>query len=109
MPAKQEPELKVSTSLKNLGGFMKVLAYILGSLGVGAAGSVITASSSANATGDKIAALEASCQRYEVRLSTQETETNNLKASYVDIKKDLAEIRGTSTQILFELQKDKHK
>lgn len=109
MPAKQEPELKLNTSLKNLGGFLKVLAYILGSLGVGAASSVLTASSSANATEDKIAALEASCQRYEVRLSTQETETNNLKASYADIKKDLAEIRGTSTQILFELQKDKHK
>lgn len=107
MPAKQEPEVKVSTSLKNLGGFLKVLAYILGSMGVGAASSVLTASSSANATGEKIAALEESCQRYEVRLSTQETETNNLKASYADIKKDLAEIRGTSTQILFELKKDR--
>lgn len=106
MPAK-EPELKLSTSLKNLGGFIKILACVLGSLGAGAASSVLTASSSADATEDKIAALEASCQKMDVRMATVETETNNLKASYVDIKKDLAEIRGTSTQILFELKKDK--
>ena len=106
MPAKQEPELKLNTSLKNLGGFLKVLAYILGSMGVGAASSVLTASSSANATGEKIAALEESCQRYEVLLSTQETETSNLKNNFVEIRKDLAEIRATNTQILFLLRKD---
>ena len=106
MPVK-DSELKLNTSLKNLGGFIKVLAYILGSMGVGAASSVLTASSSASDTDDKIAALEASCQRYEVRLSTQETETSNLKNNFVEIRKDLAEIRATNTQILFLLRKER--
>lgn len=107
MPARAEPELKLNTNLKNLGSFIKVGLSALGALGLGAAGSVLTSSSSANATEDKIAALEESCQMYEVRLSTQETETSNLKNNFVEIRKDLAEIRATNTQILFILQKDR--
>lgn len=107
MPAKQEPEVKVSTSLKNLGGFVKVLAYALGSLGIGAAGSVLTASSNATAMEEKIKALEESSQSYNVRISTTETRVGSIESNYADIKKDLADIRSTNTQILLVLQKDK--
>lgn len=106
MPVKQEPEVKVATSLKNLGGFLKVLAYALGSLGIGAAGSVLTASSDASAMEEKIKALEESSQRYEVRISTSETRLGSIESNYADIKKDLADIRTTNTQILLELRKD---
>lgn len=107
MPARAEPELKVSTSLKNLGGFLKIGVTALGALGLGAAGSVITSSSSAEAMQEKLRLLEEASQRYDVRISTAETRVIGLENSYVDIKKDLAEIRGTSTQILFELKKDR--
>ena len=105
MPAKQEPELKLNTSLKNLGGFLKVLAYILGALGLGAAGSVLSSSTDAAAKEDRIYALEQSCQRYDVRIATAETRLQAYEQNLIEVRKDLAEIRNTSTQILFLLQK----
>lgn len=103
----KEPEVQIKTSMKNMGGFVKILLAALSAMGFGAAGSVLTSSTDANAQEERMSKLESACSGYNVRLATQETETNNLKASYVDIKKDLAEIRGTSTQILFELKKDR--
>lgn len=44
MPARKEPELKVSlkTTLQKFGGFLKVIAFILGALGLGAGGNAIS-------------------------------------------------------------------
>lgn len=105
----KEPEVQIKTSMKNMGGFVKILLAALSAMGFGAAGSVLTASSDASAMKEKIKALEESSQRYEVRISTTEADLNNIKGNMLDIKKDLAEIRGTSIQILFELQKDRNK
>ena len=109
MPQHAEPELKLSTSLKNLGGFIRTGLTALGALGLGAAGSVLTSSANADALEAKVKVLEEASQSYAIRISTSETKVSGLESSYADIKKDLAEIRGTSTQILFELQKDKSK
>ena len=106
MPAKQEPELKLNTSLKNLGGFIKVGLSALGALGLGAAGSVLTASSQANAMEERVKAMEEASQRYDVRISTSEIRIGSIESNYADIKKDLADIRTTNTQILLLLRKD---
>lgn len=105
----KEPEVQIKTSMKNMEGFVKILLAALSAMGFGAAGSVLTSSSDANAMEEKIKALEEANQRYDVRISTTEADLNNIKGNMLDIKKDLAEIRGTSTQILFELQKDRNK
>ena len=102
-------ELSLNTSLKNLGGFLKIGVTAIGALGLGAAGSMVTSSSSTEALQEKLRVLEEASQRYDVRISTAETRVVGLENSYADIKKDLAEIRGTSTQILFELQKENRK
>lgn len=109
MPQHTEPELKLSTSLKNLGGFIRTGIAALGALGLGAAGSILTSSANTDALEAKVKVLEEASQSYAVRISTSEAKVYGLENSYADIKKDLAEIRSTNTQILFELQKDKRK
>ena len=103
----KEPEVTLSTSLKNLGGFIKTGLTALGALGLGAAGSVLTSSTNADAIEEKVKVLEEASQSYAVRISTSEAKVSGLENSYADIKKDLAEIRSTNTQILFILQKGK--
>lgn len=103
----KEPEVQIKTSMKNAGAFIKVLLAALGAMGFGAAGSILTSSTDVNAQEERMSKLESACSGYNVRLATQETEMNGLKDNFVDIKKDLAEIRATNTQILFILQKER--
>ena len=101
-----KPELQINTSLKNLGGLAKLLLGALGALSIGGAGSLITTRVDDSATDARIEQLEAACGRYDVRLATSETKMEALDANLVDIKKDLAEIRTTNTQILFILRRE---
>lgn len=103
----KEPEVQVKTSMKNAGSIIKTILTGLGALGLGAAGSVLSSSSDASAQEARVSALEQSCQRYDVRISTAETRLESYQENMVEVRKDLAEIRSTNTQILFLLQKDK--
>lgn len=99
-------ELQINTSLKSMGGFVKLMLGALGALSIGGAGSLITSRVEASSTGTRIEKLEAACGRYDVRLATSETKMEALDANLVDIKKDLAEIRATNTQILLILRRE---
>lgn len=103
----KEPEVQINTSLKNMGAFVKVLLAALGAMGLGAAGSVLTSSTDVNANEERIAKLESACSNYDIRLATAETKIDGVQLSLVDIKKDLADIRTTSTQILLVLRRDR--
>ena len=103
----KEPELTLNTNLKNLGGFLKTGLTALGALGLGAAGSVITSSTDVNAQEERMSKLESACSGYNTRLTTTETKLQNYEYNLVEVRKDLAEIRSTNTQILFILQKGK--
>ena len=102
-----KPELQINTSLKNLGGFTKLLLGALGALSIGGAGSLLTTQVDESAMDARIEQLEAACGRYDVRLATQETKLQNYESNLVEVRKDLAEIRSTNTQILFILQKER--
>lgn len=103
----KEPELQINTSMKNAGAFVKILLSALGAMGLGAAGSALTSSTDANAQDERMAKLESACSNYDVRLATTETRLESYQANLVEVRKDLAEIRSTNTQILFILQKDR--
>lgn len=103
----KEPEVQIKTSMKNAGAFIKILLAALSAMGFGAVGSALTSSTDANAQEARVTALEESCQRYDVRISTAETRLESYQENMVEVRKDLAEIRSTNTQILFLLQKGK--
>lgn len=103
----KEPELQINTSMKNAGAFVKILLSALGAMGLGAAGSVLTSSSDANAQEERMSKLESACSGYSVRLTTTEAKLQNYEFNLIEMRKDLAEIRSTNTQILFLLQKGK--
>lgn len=103
----KEPEVQIKTSMKNMGAFIKVLLAALGAMCFGAAGSILTSSTDVNAQEERMAKLESACSNYNVRLATTETRLESYQANLVEVRKDLAEIRSTNTQILFILQKDR--
>lgn len=103
----KEPEVQIKTSMKNAGGFIKVLLAALGAMGFGAAGSMLTSSTDASAQEERMSRLEEACSNYDIRLATAETKIDGVQLSLVDIKKDLADIRTTSTQILLVLRRDR--
>ena len=103
----KEPELQINTSMKNAGAFVKILLSALGAMGLGAAGSALTSSTDANAQEERMSKLESACSGYSVRLATTETKLQNYENNLVEVRKDLAEIRSTNTQILFILQKER--
>ena len=105
----KEPEVQIKTSMKNAGAFIKVALSALGAMGLGAAGSVLTSSSDANAQDERMSKLESACSGYNVRLTATETKLQNYEYNLIEMRKDLAEIRSTNTQILFLLQKDRNK
>lgn len=102
----KEPEVQIKTSMKNAGAFIKVLLAALGAMGFGAAGSILTSSTDVNAQEERMSKLESACSNYNVRLTTTETKLQNYEYNLIEMRKDLAEIRSTNTQILFILQKD---
>ena len=85
---------------------MKTLIGAMAAMLLGAAGSSIKGNVDASAEADRITKLEDACGRYDVRLATTETKMEALDANLVDIKKDLADIRSTNTQILFILRRE---
>lgn len=87
----------------------KIAVAVLGAMAAGGAGSVALAPAGSAEQEERIAKLEQACGRYDVRLATQETRVESIESNYVDIKKDLAEIRFTNTQILLTLRKDKER
>ena len=101
----KETELKVSPSTAATIG--KIIAALLGAMAAGGAGSVALAPAGSVEQEERIAKLESACSNYDVRLATQETKLDGVQVNMMDIKKDLAEIRSTNTQILFILQKGK--
>lgn len=103
----KEPEVQIKTSMKNAGAFIKVLLAALGAMGFGAAGSVLTSSTDVNAQEERMSKLESACSGYNVRLTATETKLQNYEYNLIEMRKDLAEIRSTNTQILFLLQKGK--
>ena len=105
MPKEQEVQIK--TSMKNMGGFVKILLAALSAMGFGAAGSVLTSSTDTNAQEERMSKLESACSNYGIRLATTETKLQNYEYNLVEMRKDLAEIRSTNTQILFILQKER--
>ena len=103
----KEPEVQIKTSMKNAGAFIKILLAALSAMGFGAAGSILTSSTDENAQEERMSKLESACSNYDVRLATTETRLESYQANLVEVRKDLAEIRSTNTQILFILQKER--
>ena len=85
----------------------KIAVAILGAMAAGGAGSVALAPAGSVEQEERLAKLENACSNYNVRLATQETKLQNYESNLVEVRKDLAEIRSTNTQILFILQRDK--
>ena len=101
----KEFELKVNPSMAATLG--KIAVAVLGAMAAGGAGSVALAPAGSAEQEERIAHLEASCQAYDVRLATAETKLDGVEVNLVDIKKDLADIRSTSTQILLMLRRER--
>ena len=87
----------------------KIAVALLGAMAAGGAGSVALGPAAVDDEGlkDRVSQLEHACSSYDVRLATQETKLDGVQVDMMDIKKDLAEIRTTSTQILLMLRSDK--
>ena len=100
----KEIELKVNPSTAATLG--KIAVALLGAMAAGGAGSVAMAPAGSVAQEDRIAKLESACDSYDVRLATTENEIKGIKDNYADIKKDLADIRSTNTQILLILRQE---
>lgn len=85
----------------------KIAVALLGAMAAGGAGSVALAPAGSAEQEERIAHLETSCQAYDVRLATAETKLDGVEVNMMDIKKDLADIRSTSTQILLMLRRER--
>ena len=85
----------------------KIAVAVLGAMAAGGAGSVALAPAGSVEQEERIAKLESACSSYNVRLATTETKLQNYENNLVEVRKDLAEIRSTNTQILFILQKER--
>lgn len=85
----------------------KLAVALLGAMAAGGAGSVALAPAGSAEQEERIAHLETSCQAYDVRLATAETKLDGVEVNMMDIKKDLADIRSTSTQILLMLRRER--
>ena len=87
----------------------KIAVALLGAMAAGGAGSVALGPAAVDDEGlkDRVSQLEHACSSYDVRLATQETKLDGVQVDMMDIKKDLAEIRTTSTQILLMLRRER--
>ena len=84
----------------------KIAVAVLGAMAAGGAGSVALAPAGSAEQEERIAKLEQACNGYNVRMATAETKIDGVQLSLVDIKKDLADIRTTSTQILLLMKQE---
>ena len=104
MTKKDEEEKKTWVALVG-----KIAVAVLGAMAAGGAGSVALAPAAVEDEGlkDRVSQLEHACSSYDVRLATQETKLDGVEVNMMDIKKDLADIRSTSTQILLMLRRER--
>ena len=85
----------------------KIAVALLGAMAAGGAGSAALAPAGSVEQEERIAKLEQACNGYNVRMATAETKIDGVQISLVDIKKDLADIRTTSTQILLMMKQER--
>lgn len=104
---KKETEETVEVKASTAAFIGKIAVALLGAMAAGGAGSVALAPAGSAEQEERIAKLESACSWYSVRLATAETKIDGVQLSLVDIKKDLADIRATSTQILLVLRRDR--
>ena len=101
----KELELKVSPSMAATLG--KLAVALLGAMAAGGAGSVALAPAGSAEQEERIAKLEEACSNYDIRLATAETKVSGVETNVLEIKRDLQDIRATSTQILLLIKQDR--
>ena len=101
----KETELKVSPSTAATLG--KIAVALLGAMAAGGAGSVALAPAGSVAQEERIAKLENACDSYAVRLATAETKVGSVETNVLEIKRDIQDIRTTSTQILLMMKQER--
>lgn len=104
---KKETEETVEVKASTAAFIGKIAVALLGAMAAGGAGSVALAPAGSAEQEERMAKLEEACSNYDIRLATAETKIDGVQLSLVDIKKDLADIRATSTQILLVLRRDR--
>ena len=97
--------MKVSPSTAATLG--KIAVALLGAMAAGGAGSVAMAPAGSVAQEERIAKLESACDSYAVRLATAETKVGSVETNVLEIKRDIQDIRTTSTQILLLIKREK--
>ena len=85
----------------------KIAVALLGAMAAGGAGSVAMAPAGSVAQEERIAKLENACDSYAVRLATAETKVGSVETNVLEIKRDIQDIRTTSTQILLLIKREK--
>ena len=100
-----EIEFKVKPSTAATLG--KIAVALLGAMAAGGAGSVALAPAGSAEQEARITELERSCKGYDVRIATAETKVSGVETNVLEIKRDLQDIRATSTQILLLIKQDK--
>lgn len=92
----KEPELQIKTTLSKFAGFLKALALIATIAGTGAGSTYLTSSSlsevevSANHRRDSlIGVLQSDMRTHNLRISTVENTSQEIKTQLVDIQKDI--------------------
>ena len=103
----EEPEIQISTSSKNAIAFLKAIALILSSLGIGVAGGYASNSSSSKEMQDRIKQVSEICNTNAERLAAAERVIELQAQTNQDVKADLAQIRKDITMILVILQDKK--
>ena len=104
---KKETEETVEVKASTAAFIGKIAVALLGAMAAGGAGSVALAPAGSAEQEERISKLESACNSYDVRLATQETKLDGVEVNMMDIKKDLADIRSTSTQILIMLRRER--
>ena len=90
---KKEPELQIKTSLNKFAGFLKALALtgllLSGSVGAGYFGSKQNVSNDFKSQDSIIHVIQTKQAEHEIRLNTIDQTNLEIKASLVDIQKDI--------------------
>ena len=90
---KKEPELQIKTSLNKFAGFLKALALIglmlSGSVGAGYLGSKQNVSNDFKYQDSVIHVIQTKQAEHEIRLKSLDQTSVEIKASLIDIQKDI--------------------
>lgn len=92
----KEPELQIKTTLSKFTGFLKALALIATIAGTGAGSTYLTSSSlneveviANNRRDSLINVLQSDMKTHDLRISTVEGTSQEIKTQLVDIQKDI--------------------